>query len=362
MSNIDNDELMRLAEEAEKKLNEQFGEDFIQRAEQNMLEMMGVGSFNELMNLSPKEQKKRSKEMNKQLLSMMGMSVADAMKFDREKSNEAKKSRKRPAKASVGKHSEQLLPFLKNAIYLEPIKSSEPLPPLSSKIGGKPDLPRDFEWFRNSSGTPLTCLLQLNLSDIPKYENENFLPEEGMLYIFYDIENQPWDADDDENGFAVYYYSGDLSELSPTDFPEETDPDCCFAGYADENCIVDEYKINFISEKDLPDYEDFTLLSKDGDYIEDYENEKDSLLGYDSFEYNDSYFKLGGYSNCIQNSVAEEFEDDDIQLCQLCSMGSDFNDGCGFMFGDGGRLYFYISKSDLAECRFDRVRFVLQCG
>lgn len=57
MSKMDNEELMRLAEEAENKLNEQLGEGFMQQAEKNMLEMMGVSSFDEFMNLSPKEQK-----------------------------------------------------------------------------------------------------------------------------------------------------------------------------------------------------------------------------------------------------------------------------------------------------------------
>lgn len=361
MSKMDNEELMRLAEEAEKKLNEQLGEGFMQQAEQNMLEMMGVGSFDELLNLSPKEQKKRSREMNEKLLSMMGMTVADAMEIDRNNSNEAKQNRKHHEKPYTAKHSEKLLPFLKNVTYLEPIKATEPLPPLSSKIGGKPDLPHNFEWFRNSSGTPLACLLQLNLSEVPIYENDDFLPKSGILYLFYDIENHPWDSDDDENGFAVYYYNGDLNELCPTDFPEETDSDCAYAGCVDENCIVDEYRINFISKKDLPDYEDFTLLSEDGDYIEDYEDERDAVLGYDSLEYSDGYFKLGGYSNCIQNGVSEEFDDDYVQLFQLCSLAGDYMDGRGFMFGDGGKLYFYIDRKDLAECRFDKVRFVLQC-
>lgn len=361
MSKMDNEELMRLAEEAENKLNEQQDEGFMQQAEKNMLEMMGVSSFDEFMNLSPKEQKKRSREMNKKLLSMMGMTVADAMKIDRSNITEAKQNRKRPAKADVVKNRKQLLPFLKNVTYLEPIKPSEPLPPLSSKIGGKPDLPRNFEWFRNSSGTPLTCLLQLNLNDVPEHENDEFLPKNGMLYIFYDIENQPWDSDDNEKGFAVYYHNEDLNELHPTEFPEETDPDCAYAGFAEENCIIDEYRINFISKKDLPDYGDFTLLSENSGYIEDYESEKDAVLGYDSVEYSDSYFKLGGYSNCIQSSVSEEFGDDDIQLFQLCSLAGDYTDGRGFMFGDGGKLYFYIDRKDLAKCCFDKVKFVLQC-
>ncbi len=38
---------------------------------------------------------------------------------------------------------------------------------------------------------------------------------------------------------------------------------------------------------------------------------------------------------------------------------------CGdfeLMFGDCGRIYFYITKEDLKERRFDRVWLILQCG
>ena len=58
------------------------------------------------------------------------------------------------------------------------------------------------------------------------------------------------------------------------------------------------------------------------------------------------------------DKAEEEFDEDYVQLCQLSTFESD---NCGFMFGDGGNLYFYIKKSDLAEKRFDKVKISLQC-
>ena len=35
--------------------------------------------------------------------------------------------------------------------------------------------------------------------------------------------------------------------------------------------------------------------------------------------------------------------------------------GFELMFGDCGHIYFYITKEDLAACRFDRIWLILQC-
>lgn len=40
----------------------------------------------------------------------------------------------------------------------------------------------------------------------------------------------------------------------------------------------------------------------------------------------------------------------------------DSDDGAGMMWGDMGRLYFWIRREDPAEARFDRVWMVLQCS
>ena len=82
------------------------------------------------------------------------------------------------------------------------------------------------------------------------------------------------------------------------------------------------------------------------------------LLGYDPFEYSEKYFKLGGYSNSIQCGLSDVFDESFVQLCQLTT----FESGqCGFMFGDGGNLYFYIKKEDLRNREFGSTEIVLQC-
>lgn len=65
-----------------------------------------------------------------------------------------------------------------------------------SRFGGTPDLPLGMDWPLNDEGKALTFLAQINLADIPKFD-DNPLPASGWLMIFIgavetaiDIENQ----------------------------------------------------------------------------------------------------------------------------------------------------------------------------
>jgi len=40
----------------------------------------------------------------------------------------------------------------------------------------------------------------------------------------------------------------------------------------------------------------------------------------------------------------------------------DTNGGAGWMWGDSGRLYFWVPRADLRAWRFERVWVVLQCA
>ena len=66
-------------------------------------------------------------------------------------------------------------------------------------------MPSEFEWYRNESGEPLGFVMQINCEEIHSYDKDGNFPESGMLYFFYDLENQPWELCDDEQGAAVYY-------------------------------------------------------------------------------------------------------------------------------------------------------------
>ena len=256
------------------------------------------------------------------------------------------------------KLAEELKKYTKNAVFAAFDKGSE-ISRGCSKTGGSPDVPKDFEWFRSSEGTPLTFLMQINFAELHAYDRDGIFPEKGLLYFFYDVEQQPWYWD--EGGYKVFYYGGDASETSPAEFPEE----CCDLfdyGCADENCVIDECRLKFFADMTLPSYEEYCEIKGvkcDYSGFDDYDATVRKMLGYVPAEYSDKYNIIGGYSVPEQDSPAGEFGDEYIQLMQMTYYESD---KCGFMFGDGGKLYFYIRKDELAAGNFDNVRFVLQCG
>lgn len=352
----DTEDFINKAQEALLKSLSKEQLELLERSEKMTAEMLGVSDFDEFTKLTKNEQKKRSEEMNEKLFSMMGVSKEELLAKEREAKEKASRQRMARSENADKKLVAEIGKLAKNVIFIKPLEEGAEIKTGQSKIGGKPHLPRGFKWYRNGEGTPLSFLMQINFAETREYDKDNIFPEKGILYLFYDVENQPWDAgDDDGKGFAAYCYGGDISELEPAEFPDEYEDDC-FGGVSYVNCPLDERAVSFFSEKDAPDYEDFAELG--GTAAEDYEDAKTAFLGYDSCKYGEEYFKLGGYPNIIQNSLVTEFGEEHILLCQLTTYDRGER---GFMFGDGGNLYFYISKKDLAEKRFDDVKISLQC-
>jgi uncharacterized protein YwqG len=90
----------------------------------------------------------------------------------------------------------ELEPLKRNAIVINYSEENrEKIPKGSSKIGGKPDLPKDFQWYyyngedykRKVANRPLSFLMQINCEEVHKYDKESLLPEKGILYFFYEL-------------------------------------------------------------------------------------------------------------------------------------------------------------------------------
>src|SRR5947209_1881972 len=64
----------------------------------------------------------------------------------------------------------------------------------ASKIGGVPDLPADIAW-PQCHGLPQSFLAQIHLADIASYERESLLPHRGLLWFFYDAQQQTFGDD-----------------------------------------------------------------------------------------------------------------------------------------------------------------------
>ncbi|MEO8397129.1 MAG: DUF1963 domain-containing protein, partial [Chloroflexota bacterium] len=72
----------------------------------------------------------------------------------------------------------------------------EAIPVGASKMGGSPDVPQDFEW-PMWNDLPLTFIAQIRLSDANSFDEEDLLPEKGVLYFFFEQEafyQMPYEA------------------------------------------------------------------------------------------------------------------------------------------------------------------------
>ena len=192
-------------------------------------------------------------------------------------------------------------------IFTEPNDDNEILN--KSKIGGKPYLPKDFVWPYYQE-LPLSFLAQINLEEVKALDKDNLLPDKGMLYFFYELETEEWGYHPKSKGCAKVFYFEDSSNFELIDFPKNMEDDY----------KIPEFKINFKSNISLPSYEDFDILNEEEKILEKYrmsgnlKDFKNNLFDEYSNFYNEhiesleSYTKLLGYPDVIQNSMEEECE------------------------------------------------------
>ena len=255
----------------------------------------------------------------------------------------------------------------------------------TSKIGGKPDLPKDFQWFyykgedykKIVENRPLSFLMQINCEEVHKYDKESLLPEKGMLYFFYELFTMTWGFSPQDRGSAkVFYYDGEIEDLVSVDFPEDMEKDC----------IIPESKINFESMNDYPidfldyydpDDSDEEMDRKEKEFEKDlkelgYKTDTTKLLGHPeliqgeyweecegvarkNIYYGSAPIKYG--SDEVKKSIKENAKDW-ILLMQVSELEiGDY----GLYFGDSGKIYFNIRKEDLKNKNFDNVWLILQC-
>ncbi len=250
-----------------------------------------------------------------------------------------------------------------------------------TRFGGLPDLPPNFPWPVFETNTydddevkprPLAFLAQFDCAEMAPMDKDGLLPKTGVLSFFYEMDSMRWGFDPKDAGCARVFWFEDVSVLSPTEAPAALEDDYRFPAL----------HITAKKEVSLPGYEDFFLEREweEGQYDEFMAqaepDEEDEL----------SVSKLLGWPDVIQNCIAVECElvsrgyylgsgwkhipEEEIQSARRTSLNEwrllfqlDTVEADGFelMFGDCGRIYFYIRKEDLEACRFDRVWLIQQC-
>jgi uncharacterized protein YwqG len=252
------------------------------------------------------------------------------------------------------------------------LQSQSVTPPFkigSSRIGGTPDLPDTILW-PQSDGKSLSFIAQINLTEIAEAWPQALLPSSGILYFFYDAEQSIWGFDPNDKGkWGVYYSPVPSIHLIETVFPDDV-PD--YAHYQAK-------AVTPVRQDDYPDYFQVDLsdiaLS----------NDEDDLL-FDVFSAYDDYgatiHKLFGFPDQIQGDMqtevqlvsnglycgdatgyndprAEELKEGASEWSLLLQIDTD-ND-TGMMWGDVGRIYYWIHERDLAAGVFENTWLILQC-
>jgi uncharacterized protein YwqG len=241
-----------------------------------------------------------------------------------------------------------------------------------SKIGGKPDLPKDFEWPKPDNKSMLFCA-QYNLSELTKFDKENNLPKKGFFYVFLSLD-QDWEEFNRVNQPYNFIFS-ETEHIIRTEFPNDLEENQKFKTaeieYSQFYTIPDDenYKLSEFKQK----YDDFYFYfyQPTDEYIieelYDDSNKMHQILGYDrsiqsSVVYDFASKELGLY--LIDSSEYKKRWNDILELSKtyelLLQLDCDDSNTDLSKYGGSGTYYFGLSKTDLKEKNFDNIKMSFQ--
>lgn len=269
---------------------------------------------------------------------------------------------------------EKLVKMIRPTVGVQTIASDDKnLKVGKSKIGGRPDLPKDFLWPKVDDQSMLFCA-QYNLSELTKFDKENILPNKGFFYIFIALIDESHGFSESEKGFKFIY--SESESLVRTDFPKDIP----------ENQIFKTASINYLEYYTIPDNENYKL----DDLVSKYPNlgcdfhepitEFIALELYPNFEMFDNFHQILGHDKSIQSSVVYDFAAKDLGIIDSPEYEKRWNEilelsktyelllqlDCFDSNTDlskyGGSAVFYIglSKTDLEKKNFNNIKLAIQ--
>jgi uncharacterized protein YwqG len=264
----------------------------------------------------------------------------------------------------LDKYFETIKPLIKQKIdlTLDPTDESK-FDTVKSKIGGQPHLKKENEWPKNELGKSLSFIGQLNFEDVSKFDKSGLFPNKGLLSFFYCADQETWGYDPKDRQRFITIYTENINELVKKDFPKDLE----------SQSIFQPNLLTFASSLSLPTWEDDSIKG----LIQDLDSDNYAEVSGSCFN------QISGYANCIQGTMELEcqlvtnglfcgdstgYEDPKRKELEagkndwvlLLQIDSD-EDKTGMMWGDSGRIYFWIRKQDLLVKNFDKTWCILQC-
>jgi uncharacterized protein YwqG len=232
----------------------------------------------------------------------------------------------------------------------------------TSRLGGGAALRKGTPW-PTWKGRPQALVAQIVLSEVAALDSESVLPPSGRLLFFYDSAQETWGFDPADRGSSTVMFVDDDQATEPF-----IDP-----------ALFPAVPLTASAELDLPRWESLWFASSglEPSEAEAYGELRESLNGGDLIH------KLLGYPDGVQNEMqtecqfasngiycgnaegcrdprAEALRPGAIDWRLLLQIDSE-EDRAEMMWGDVGRVYFWIRQEDLSARRFNAVWCVLQC-
>jgi uncharacterized protein YwqG len=235
--------------------------------------------------------------------------------------------------------------------------------PSRSHFGGVPNLPAGIAW-PERAGERLAFLSRLSLPELHRAYPIDWLPADGALLFFYDVDGQPWGFDPkDRGGWAV---------LHVPDLPDPLSPVGERTGVPHHNAAF--RRVDVLPSFDRKVVADLKLSSKESDLYADL---SDAVFA------GQPQHQAGGYPSIIQGDEMEQEAqlashgvycgdgryDTDSRVPSLAPGAAnwrlllqfDSDDALDLMWGDGGRLYFWVEADAALQRRFENTWLILQC-
>jgi uncharacterized protein YwqG len=240
----------------------------------------------------------------------------------------------------------------------------------ASRLGGLPDLAADAEWPEND-GEPLSFIAQLNLAESHVFDAEGLLPESGLLSFFYDaVSQEAWGFDPADYGAFAVIYAPPSSTLIRREAPAALDVEGLFSPVG----LTMGPELTFVP------WESFTAenLGMPAEVALEYASVVDDagagqgvvhrLLGHPDPIQGDMQVECQLASNGVSCGNPSGYRDPRAAVLRRDAgdwrllLQIDSDEDAGMMWGDVGRIYYWIRAEDLRQHDWQLSWLILQCG
>jgi len=241
----------------------------------------------------------------------------------------------------------------------------------ASRLGGRPDLKPGFSW-PSWKDRPLSFVGQVNLADVARYPFCSRLPPSGLLSFFYDQDQQTWGFDPKDRGSWLVHFEPDPSLLERCAPPEGASSPSAFPA-----STLEPSEVQTLPAVDSQLVSDLGLRPEELDaysQVLDQAAEQrppgaaHQLLGHSSPVQGDMQLECQLVSHGLYCGDQTGYTDPRAQALKAGAknwrllMQIDTDDDGGMMWGDCGRLYFWMTDDALQRRAFDECWMILQCS